>query len=193
MVTRDEVKYREVRTVWNAAITNDPGAFAICEGTHDVQQGVRIARKCGIPVCVHGRGYDWSGRSVCDEGIALDLSKMRQVEVDPHSAIATVAGGASNGDVLVAADTYGLVAVTGSIGDTGFAGLILGGGYGSLIAKYGLAADNQLGAEIVLADGQIVTADASTNPDLFWALRGGGGSFGIVTSMRVQLHRLASI
>jgi FAD/FMN-containing dehydrogenase len=127
------------------------------------------------------------------QGLVVDLSEMRQVEVDSRGQVATVAGGATAGDLIAAAAPHGLVAVTGSVGAVGMAGLTLAGGYGLLSPRYGLALDNLIGAELVLADGRLVTADDSENDELFWALRGGGGNFGVVTSMRIRLHPLRSL
>lgn len=188
VVVRGEDAYSGTRAVWNAAVDNQPDAFMFCETVGDVQNCVRIARKYNLPLSVRGRGFDWVGRSIRDNGLVIDLSLMRGVDVDIAASVATVAAGASSSDVLAAAKPYGLVAVTGSVGQVGITGLTLGGGYGPLNSKYGLALDNLLSAEVILADGERVTADESTNADLFWALRGGGGNFGVVTSMRVKLH-----
>ena len=141
-----------------------------------------------MPLSVRGGGHDWAGRALRPDGLVLDLSGMRRVTVDAEARVATVGGGATAADVIAAAAPHGLAAVTGTVGSVGMAGLTLGGGYGPLAARYGLALDNLLGAELVLADGRLVTADAATNPELFWALRGGGGNFGVVTAMRIRLH-----
>jgi FAD/FMN-containing dehydrogenase len=162
--------------------------LALCETVEDVQASVRIARSHGIPLSVRGGGHDWVGRALCADGLVIDLSGMRQVSVDPHSRVATVAGGAKVGDVVAAADAHGLIAVLGNCSPVGMAGLTLGGGYSPLDGLYGLAADNLLGAEMVLADGRRVTTGPDEEPELFWAIRGGGGNFGVVTSLRVQLH-----
>jgi hypothetical protein len=153
-----------------------------------VQAAVRVARRHGLPLSVRCGGHDWAGRALYTDGLVIDLTSMRQVVVDPHSRVATVAGGAQIKDVAVAADTHGLVAALGNCGAVGVAGLTLGGGYGPLSGMYGLAADNLLAAEMVLADGHRVMIGPDEEPELFWAIRGGGGNFGVVTSMRVQLH-----
>jgi hypothetical protein len=153
-----------------------------------VQAAVRVARGNGLPFSVRGGGHDWAGRALCADGLVIDLSRMRQVVVDPDSRVATVAGGASNKDVAVAAGSHGLLAALGNCGAVGIAGLALGGGYGPFNGLYGLAADNLLGAEVVLADGRLVRIGPDEEPELFWAIRGGGGNFGVVTSLRVQLH-----
>lgn len=188
VIVRGEDTYSRTLEVWNAAVENQPEAFILCETVADIQHSVRIARKYNLPLSVRGRGFDWAGRSIRDNGLVIDLSLMRGVDVDIVANVATVAAGATASDVLAAAKPYGLVAVTGSVGQVGITGLTLGGGYGPLNSKYGLALDNLLSAEVILADGERVTADESTNADLFWALRGGGGNFGVVTSMRVKLH-----
>jgi FAD/FMN-containing dehydrogenase len=137
---------------------------------------------------VLGGGHDWAGRALCDGGLVVDMSRMRGVTVDASARVATVAGGATAADVMAAAAPYGLVAAAGNCGGVGMTGLTLGGGYGPLNGRFGLASDNLLSVEVVLAEGRIVTADAIHEPELFWALRGGGGNFGVVTSMRVRLH-----
>jgi FAD/FMN-containing dehydrogenase len=153
-----------------------------------VQAAVRAARRHGLPLSVRGGGHDWAGRALCDDGLVIDLTGMRDVAVDPQALVATVAGGARVKDVAAAAGAHGLVAALGVCGTVGVASLTLGGGYGPFSGAYGLAADNLLGAEIVLADGRRVTTGPDAEPELFWALRGGGGNFGVVTSMRVRLH-----
>ncbi|MFI2713963.1 FAD-binding oxidoreductase [Micromonospora sp. NPDC018662] len=186
-------EYEAARTIWNGAVTSRPLAVLRCADTADVQTGVRTAREEGLALSVRGGGHDWAGRALADGGLTLDLSPMRQVSVDPATAVATVAGGATSADVAAAAQRAGLVAVTGTAGSVGMAGLTLGGGYGPLSGRFGLAADNLLSAEVVLADGTLVTADEEHDPELLWALRGGGGNFGVVTSMRIRLHAVPGI
>ena len=180
--------YARTRPIWNRAVESEPALFAVCETSADVQAAVRSARRNAIPLSVRGGGHDWAGRALCPNGLVIDLSGMRQVTVDPHSRTAVVSGGAQVRDVAAAASALGLVAALGNCGEVGMAGLTLGGGYGPLTGRYGLAADNLLGAEIVLADGRCVTTSPDEEPDLFWAIRGGGGNFGVVTSMLIQLH-----
>jgi FAD/FMN-containing dehydrogenase len=184
-----DAAYAAARQIWNGAVDHQPALFAVCETTKDVQAAVRAACSHGLPLSVRGGGHDWAGRAIRHDGLVIDLSEMRRVEVDAHAQVATILGGVTAGDLINASAPHGLVAVTSTIGAVGMAGLTLGGGYGPLTSRYGLALDNLLGAEVVLANGQLVTADASENADLFWALRGGGGNFGVVTSMRVRLHR----
>jgi len=182
--------YARTRRVWNGAVENQPALFAVCETSADVQAAVRSARQHGFPLSVRGGGHDWAGRALCPDGLVIDLSRMRQVTVDRQSRTATVSGGATAKDVAVAAAAHGLVAALGNCGEVGMSGLTLGGGYGPLNGQCGLAADNLLGADVVLADGRCVTTGPNEEPELFWAIRGGGGNFGVVTSMRIQLHEM---
>ena len=193
VVLRGDVAYANARQIWNGAVTHKPAIFALCEGAKDVQAAMRAARAHGLPLSVRGGGHDWAGRALRHDGLVIDLSRMRQVNVDGPAKVATVAGGATANDLMTAAAPHGLAAVTGNVGAVGMAGFLLAGGYGPLTTRFGLALDNLLGAEIVLADGQLVTADASQNTDLFWALRGGGGNFGVVTSMRLRLHPVSEV
>ncbi|OBI22397.1 hypothetical protein A5712_12780 [Mycobacterium sp. E2327] len=176
--------------IWNKAAQHRPALIVRVESPGDVAQTIRVARERGMRLSVLGGGHDWAGRAVCHGGLVIDMSGMRSVTVDPRSRVATVGGGVIAADLIDAVAPYGLVAATGNCGGVGITGLTLGGGYGPLNGRFGLASDNLLGAEVVLADGRIVTADATHEPELFWALRGGGGNFGVVTSMRVQLHPL---
>ncbi|PTA47688.1 FAD-binding oxidoreductase [Micromonospora sp. RP3T] len=186
-------EYEAARTIWNGAVSSRPLAVLRCATTADVQAGVRAARERDLALSVRGGGHDWAGRALADGGLTLDLSAMRQVSVDPATGVATVAGGATSADVAAAAQRAGLVAVTGTAGSVGMAGLTLGGGYGPLSGRFGLAADNLLSADVVLADGTLVTADEEHATELLWALRGGGGNFGVVTSMRIRLHAVPAI
>ncbi|VIO77733.1 FAD-binding oxidoreductase [Bradyrhizobium ivorense] len=188
VVSRGDDDYSRTRKIWNGAVENEPALFAVCESAVDVQAAVRIARQHGLALSVRGGGHDWAGRALQRDGLVIDLSRMRQVVVDPQARVATVAGGAMANELAAAAGAHGLVAALGNCGTVGVAGLTLGGGYGPLSGSCGLAADNLLGAEIVLADGRRVTAGPDAEPDLFWALRGGGGNFGVVTSLRIRLH-----
>jgi FAD/FMN-containing dehydrogenase len=180
--------YDEGSRVCNGAVRRRPAMVAFCNQPEDVQAVVRAARRHGLPPSVRGGGHDWAGRALRDGGLVIDLTGMRDVAVDPRARVAIVAGGARAKDVALAAGSHGLVAALGNCGGIGMTGLTLGGGYGPLSGTRGLAADNLLGAEVVLADGRRVTTGPDTEPDLFWALRGGGGNFGVVTSLRVRLH-----
>ncbi|HWG02055.1 MAG TPA: FAD-binding oxidoreductase [Trebonia sp.] len=185
--------YEAARAVWNGAVDRHPAVIVRPWTRGDVQATIRTAREHQLPLSVRGGGYDWTGRSVRADGLELDLSRMRRVTVDPATRIATVAGGATVADVVAAAAPYGLAAVTGTIGGLGMAGLTLAGGYGPLAGRFGLAADNLLGADVVMEDGRLVRADPAHEPELYWALRGGGGNFGVVTAMSVRLHPLAQV
>jgi FAD/FMN-containing dehydrogenase len=192
VVLAGDAAYSDVRSIFNGAVTHQPALFALCDTTEDVQAAVRIARSHQLPLSVRGGGHDWAGRALRDGGLVIDLTRMRHVEVDAVGRTATVAGGATASDVT-AAVPHGLAAVTGNVGAVGMGGFLLGGGYSHLSTRFGLAVDNLLGAEVVLADGRLVWADASRNPDLFWGLRGGGGNFGVVTSMRIRLHPVSKV
>ena len=185
--------YAGARRIWNGAVSRFPAVFALCETVEDVRAAVWAARTNGLPLSVRGGGHDWAGRALRENGLVIDLSGMRHVEIDAAAQVATVAGGARGMDVVAAAAAHGLTAVTGHCGAVGMAGLTLGGGYGPLTPRLGLALDNLLGADIMLANCTRVTASADEHPDLFWALRGGGGNFGVVTSMRVRLHPIEKV
>ena len=159
----------------------------------DVQAAVRAAREHQLPLSVLGGGHDWDGRVMRPGGLAIDLSQMRRVTVDARARVATVAGGATAADVVDAAAGHGLTAVVGMTGRLGMAGLTLAGGYGPLTGRFGLALDNLLGADVVLEDGRGVQVDATREPELYWALRGGGGNFGVVTSLLIRLHPLEQV
>jgi FAD/FMN-containing dehydrogenase len=185
--------YDAGRTIWNGAVSARPGVVVRCAGPADVQAAVRAARTHDVPLTVRAGGHDWAGRALSDGGLTIDLSGMRQVTVDPVAQVAEVSGGATAADVVAGAQLHGLTAATGSAGSVGMAGLTLGGGYGPLSGRFGLAVDNLLSADVVLADGSVVTTDHEREPELFWALRGAGGNFGVVTSMRVRLHRVPAL
>ncbi len=187
-VTVSGPTYEATRRIWNAAVDSRPAAVVHARDARDVQAAVAAAREHAVPLSLRAGGHDWAGRCLRHDGLVIDLTRMRQVEVDPVAGVATVAGGATAVDVVEAAAVHGLVPVTGTVGAVGMVGLTLGGGYGLLGGRFGLALDNLLSADLVLADGRTVTADAEHEPELFWALRGGGGNFGAVTSMRIQLH-----
>lgn len=187
LLPQDEA-YEEARAIWNGAIKHKPAVIIFPETVEDVQIAVHFANKQQLPFSVRGGGHDWAGRALNDGGVTINLRKLKNISVDTDKKIAVVQGGATGGELIAAIEPHGLVTVTGSIGVVGFAGLALGGGYGPLSPSYGLAADNLLSAEIVLADGTLVTASETEHPDLFWAIRGGGGNFGVVTALSVRLH-----
>jgi FAD/FMN-containing dehydrogenase len=180
--------YEQACRIWNGAVTSRPALVVRARTQDDVQAAVGAARRDGLPLSVRAGGHDWAGRSLRDGGLVIDLTGMAQVTVDPEERTATVSGGATAADIVAAAGPHGLAAVTGTVGTVGMTGLTLGGGYGLLGGRFGLAADNLLGADLVLADGQAVSVDDDHEPELFWAIRGGGGNFGVVTSMWIRLH-----
>ena len=188
LITADHADYDTARAVWNGAVDRRPRLIARCSGTADVAAAVRFARDHDLEIAVRGGGHNVAGTAVCDDGIVIDLSAMRAVWVDPAGRTARVQGGALWGDVDHETQAHGLATTGGIVGHTGVAGLTLGGGIGFLMRKHGLAVDNLLAAEVVTAEGSIVRASADEHPDLFWALRGGGGNFGVVTSFQFALH-----
>ena len=180
--------YDTARRIWNGAIDRHPAGIARCTGVADVIAAVRFARDHDLEIAVRVGGHNVAGTAVCDDGIVIDLSPMRAVWVDPDGRTAWVQGGALWGDVDHETQVHGLATTGGIIGHTGVAGLTLGGGIGFLMRKHGLTVDNLLAAEVVTAEGRIVRASADEHPDLFWALRGGGGNFGVITSFQFSLH-----
>ena len=188
LITADHADYDTARAVWNGTVDRRPRLIARCSGTADVAAAVRFARDHDLEIAVRGGGHNVAGTAVCDDGIVIDLSAMRGVWVDPAGRTARVQGGALWGDVDHETQAHGLATTGGIVSHTGVAGLTLGGGIGFLMRKHGLTVDNLLAAEVVTAEGSIVRASADEHPDLFWALRGGGGNFGVVTSFRFALH-----
>jgi FAD/FMN-containing dehydrogenase len=180
--------YDNARKVWNGMHDKHPALIARCVNETDVQHAVTFARERQLLVAVRGGGHSWPGKSVCDGGIMIDLALMHDAVVDPTAQHATVQGGALLGHLDTAVLAHGLVTTAGVVSHTGVGGFTLGGGFGRLNRKYGLAVDNLLAADIVTADGQLRTVSAQQEPDLFWAIRGGGGNFGVVTRFRFQLH-----
>ena len=190
LITADHPDYDTARAVWNGAVDRRPRLIARCSGTADVAAAVRFARDHDLEIAVRGGGHNVAGTAVCHDGIVVDLSAMRAVWVDPAGRTARVQGGALWGDVDHKTQAHGLATTGGIVSHTGVAGLTLGGGIGFLMRKHGLAVDNLLAADVVTAEGSIVRASADEDPDLFWALRGGGGNFGAATSFRFALHPL---
>jgi FAD/FMN-containing dehydrogenase len=186
--TADDEGYASARPPYNAMHVDRPSLVVRCAGTADVVAAVSFARDHGIELTVRGGGHSIAGLSSSDGGMVIDLSPMHAVDVDPDARVARVQGGAVLGDVDHETQAFGLAAPLGVVSETGVAGLTLGGGYGWLRRKHGLACDNVLGAQVVCTDGQVRTASADVNPDLYWALRGGGGNFGVVTSFSFRLH-----
>jgi FAD/FMN-containing dehydrogenase len=189
----DDAAYERVRHLWNGKVKTQPTAIVRCMTVQDVIHTVRWTRLTGLPLSVRGGGHDFAGRALVKNGIVIDLSQMRAVTIDPDALTAQVQGGATAGDLIGAAQKYGLATATGTVSSVGMSGLTLGGGYGPLTGAYGLVADNLLSAQVVTADGQLVTANAEEHPDLFWGLRGGGGNFGVVVSLEYRLHPLTTV
>lgn len=190
VITPKHPEYEGARAVWNGTVDRRPGLITRCRGTADVAAAVRFARTRDLEISVRGGGHNVAGTAVCDDGIVIDLSVMRAVSVDPLERTALVQGGALWGDVDHETQAHGLATTGGIVGHTGVGGLSLGGGIGWLMRKHGLTVDNLVGAEVVTATGEIVWASADDHPDLFWALRGGGGNFGVVSSFQFALHQV---
>ena len=185
--------YDSARRIWNASIDKHPGLIARCWETADAVRVVKFSRANNLLVAIKSGGHNVAGRSLCDDGIVIDLSAMNGVFVDPKLRTARVQAGALLGDVDRETHPHGFAVPTGVVSKTGIAGLTLGGGVGWLARKYGLTCDNVLSCEVVTAEGELVTANADTNVDLFWGLRGGVGNFGIVTSFLYRTHPVSTV
>lgn len=190
LVLPGDAAYDEARHVWNGMVDRHPALIARCEHVDDVRAVIACARERGLPLAVRGGGHNAAGFGTCDGGVVLDLSPMHRVDVDVPGRRAFVQGGATWADVDRATQPHGLATPGGAVSDTGVGGLTLGGGFGNLRRKLGLSCDNVLDAEVVTADGAVVHANAGENRDLFWALRGGGGNFGVVTRFTFRLHEV---
>src|SRR6201995_5257489 len=188
LITPDDPGYDQGRAVYNAMIDKHPAAIARCRDTADVITCVRFAREHDIELAVRGGGHNAAGLGVWDGALVIDLSAMRSIDVNPEDHTVRVDAGAIWADVDHATVAFGMAVPSGFIASTGVAGLPLGGGTGSLTRRSGLPIDSLLSADVVLADGSLVTASESANSDLFWALRGGGGNFGVVTSFTFRGH-----
>jgi FAD/FMN-containing dehydrogenase len=193
VITPASSEYEVARKVYNGMIDRHPEAIARCVDVADVIAAVNFAREDGLTVAIRGGGHNGAGLAVCDQGLVIDLSPMKGVRVDPTNRTVRVGPGCTQGDVDHATHAFGLAVPAGIVSTTGIAGLTLGGGTGYLTRKYGLTIDNLVGADVVLADGSCVTADESHYEDLFWALRGGGGNFGVVTSFVFQAHPVSIV
>ena len=185
--------YEDARIIWNGMVARKPGLIARCADITDIQNAVHAAAASGISTAIRCGGHSLAGFGTCDGGLVVDLSRMRQVTVDPEARRARIAGGCLLGSIDNATQKAGLVFPAGVVSHTGASGLILGGGTGWLTRRFGLSCDNVEGFTVVAADSSVVRANSKENPDLFWALRGGGGNFGVVTEFEVRLHPLTSV
>ncbi|RWN26910.1 MAG: FAD-binding oxidoreductase [Mesorhizobium sp.] len=189
----DTPTFDEVRRIHNGLVDRRPAVIARCRGIADIVDAVRYAQATGLEICVRGGGHNVAGRAVVDDGLMIDLSLMKGVHVNAAAQTAVVEGGVTWKEFNRETQLHGLATTGGVIGTTGVAGLTLGGGLGWLMPKYGMALDNLISVDLVLADGSVVKASTDGNPDLFWALRGGGGNFGVAASFEFRLHSVGPI
>ncbi|MFM0291893.1 FAD-binding oxidoreductase [Paraburkholderia sp. RL17-383-BIF-A] len=180
--------FDQARSIWNAMIDRHPAIILRCAGVADVRQGVAFARDNGLPLAIRGGGHNIGGSALCDDGVVLDLTQMKSVRIDPAARRASVEPGATLHDFDHEAQAFGLATPLGINSTTGVAGLTLGGGFGWLSRRYGMTVDNLVSADVVTAEGEFLTASAASHEDLFWAIRGGGGNFGVVTRFEFALH-----
>jgi FAD/FMN-containing dehydrogenase len=188
VITPDDPGYEEGRRVWNASIDKRPAVIMRCRTAADVVAAVNFARERGLSIAVRGGAHNVAGKATCDGGVVIDFAEMKKITVDPSARTARAEPGARWTDFDRETQAHGLATTGGTIGDTGIAGLTLGGGFGWLGGRLGMTCDNLLAADLVLATGEQVHASADENPDLFWAIRGGGGNFGVITSFEYKLH-----
>ena len=193
LVQAGDPDYDESRSIYNAMIEREPRYIVYCENTGDVISAVNFARENGIRTSIRSGGHNGPGLALVEDGLVIDLSRINFTHVDPQKKTVLVGGGATWGQVDHATHAFGLALPSGVLSTTGVGGLTLGGGHGYLTRKYGLTIDNLLSADVVLADGSFVHASKDENPDLFWALRGGGGNFGVVTAFRYRLHPVKNV
>ena len=185
--------YDAARALYNGLVDRRPALIVRARTTDDVVAALAVARRAGLEVSIRGGGHNVAGRAVTDGGVMVDLAEMKEITIDPERATATAGGGVIWGELNDSAAEHGLAVTGGVVSTTGIAGYTLGGGLGWLMAKYGLAADNLLAVELVTAEGEVLHVDADSRPDLFWALQGGGGNFGVATSFTYRLHPLRTI
>jgi FAD/FMN-containing dehydrogenase len=193
LITPSSPDYDSARQIWNGMIDKRPAAIARCAGVADVAAAVRFAAETGVPLSVRGGGHNVAGTALVDQGLVIDLTRMRGAYVDPVKRTIRAQAGMRWGDFDRETQMYGLATTGGIISTTGIAGLTLGGGFGWLMGRFGLSCDNVLSFEVITADGFLRTASSDENPDLYWALRGGSGNFGAVTSMLYQLHPVSQV
>ena len=183
-----DAAYDDARRIWNAMIDRHPALIVRCATTSDIVLAVDFARNHGLPLAVRGGGHNIAGSALCDDGIVIDLSQMKAARLDPGARLVTIEGGATLADLDAITQTHGLATPVGINSTTGIGGLTLGGGFGWLSRKYGMSIDNLESAEVVTAAGEVLRASATEHPDLFWALRGGSGNFGVVSRFEFRLH-----
>ncbi len=188
LIPRDHQAYDQARRVWNGHIDRRPALIARCLGVADVIASVNFAREHDLLVAVRSGAHNAAGYGTCEGGLVIDLSQMKGMKVNPTNSIADAQAGLLWGEFDTETQTFGLATTGGVVSDTGIAGLTLGGGLGWLMGKHGLTIDNLLSVDVVTADGTFLTASADEHADLFWGLRGGGGNFGVATSLRYRLH-----
>ena len=193
LIQPEDPPYEAARRVFNGMVDKRPALIAQCRGVADIADAIKFARKHGLEIAVRGGGHNVGGRGTIDAGLLIDLSPMKGIHIDPAAKRARVQGGVLWREFNREAQLHGLATTGGVIGSTGVAGLTLGGGLGWLMSKYGMALDNLLSVELVLADGTVTRAAADQNSDLFWAVRGGGGNFGVAASFEFQLHEVGPI
>ena len=193
LITADDLRYDQARLVWNAMIDKRPAIIARPRSADDVIAAVQVARRFDLPIAVRGGGHSVAGRCVCDDGLVIDFTDMKAIHVDPVAKIARAEPGLRWTEFDRETQAVGLATTGGTIGDTGIAGLTLGGGFGWLEGKFGMTVDNVIAADVVLADGRLVRATSDAHADLFWAIRGGGGNFGVVTAFEYRLHAVGPL
>ena len=193
LLALDHPDYNAARRIWNGMIERSPALIARCKSPADVASAMQLARAEGLPISVRGGGHGVAGNAVCEGGLMIDLSQMKDIVVDPNKRELVAAPGVLWGELDRAAEAHKLATTGGQISHTGIAGLTLGGGLGYLMSKHGAVCDNLLSVDMVTADGELLSASEASNPDLFWAVRGAGANFGIVTSFRYRLHPLSGV
>lgn len=189
----DQPGYEEARKIHNAMIDRHPAAIVRCAGVADVIAAVKFARSHDVTVSVRGTGHNAAGTSLCDDGLVIDLSTMKGIHINPNARTARAEAGVTWAELNHDLQAFGLAATGGYVGTTGVGGLTLGGGLGWMVRKHGCALDNLLSADVVTAEGELLRASSSENPDLFWGIRGGGGNFGIITSFEFQVHPAGTV